>query len=207
MTTEFATSDEWFTPAPLVALVRSVMGAIDLDPASNAKANIVVQAAKYFTLEADGLAHEWRGRVYLNPPYSNVAPFVAKIHQEYDAGNVAEAIVLVNARTSSAWFQSLAARAWRCELRQRVRFWRPDRPEGSAGMQASVMFYVGPNGARFAEVFRPLGNVMASRNARPPCSVCSGPVAANRSPREGPEAATGLPGAPDHCHGRSRNAA
>lgn len=177
-----AASDTWNTPAALVALVRQVLGAIDIDPATNASAQAVVQAATHYTSETDGLVRGWPGRVFLNAPYSDPAPFVAKLLDELDAGRATEAIALVNARTSSRWFQSLAVRAWRCELRQRVRFWRPDRPEGSAGRSSSVVFYIGPNPRRFVTVFRSEGVTVppASRNAVR-CEVCSGPVTAGRS--------------------------
>ena len=181
--TAFDDTDTWNTPAPLVALVRTVMGAIDMDPASNDAAQAVVQAETFYTLETNGLAHEWHGRVYLNPPYSNVAPFVSKLLVELDAGRATEVTVLVNARSSSEWFQTLAARGWRCELRQRVKFWRPERPEGSAGKLGSVVFYLGPNVRRFTRAFRPLGTVTApastSRNTCA-CAVCGEPVEANR---------------------------
>jgi phage N-6-adenine-methyltransferase len=175
-----ANPDTWNTPAPLVALVRTVLGAIDVDPASNDAAQEVVQATTFYTLETNGLAHEWLGRVYANPPYSNVEPFVSKLFAEFDAGRTTEAIVLVNARSSSAWFQALAARAWRCELRQRVKFWRPERPDGSKGRQASVVFYVGPNVKRFLEIFRSFGVVTAPMIIRD-CVVCGGTLDGRRA--------------------------
>ena len=181
--TTFGDTDAWNTPAPLLALVRTVMAGIDVDPASNVEAQAVVRAATFYTLETDGLAHQWPGRVFVNPPYSDPAPFIAKLLVELDAGRTTEAIVLVNARTGAGWFQSLAVRAWRCELRQRVKFWRPERPGGSAGRSCSVAFYVGPNARRFTRAFRPLGTVTApapaNRNAGS-CSVCGGPVEASR---------------------------
>jgi phage N-6-adenine-methyltransferase len=179
-----AFSDTWNTPASFVELVRAVMGGMDVDPASNDDAQAVVQATTFYTLETDGLAHEWPGRVFLNPPYSDPAPFVSKLLVELDTQRTTEAIVLVNARTGSGWFQALAVRAWRCDVRKRIKFWRPERPEGSAGRTSSVVFYVGPHVRRFARVFRPLGSVTApaqdSRNALP-CTVCGGPIEANRS--------------------------
>ena len=48
------------------------MKGIDLDPASCAKANKVVNATKYFCKRQDGLRQEWRGRVFLNPPGGKV---------------------------------------------------------------------------------------------------------------------------------------
>ena len=177
-----ASSDTWNTPATLIELVRRVMRGIDVDPATNAGAQAVIRAATFYTLETDGLAHDWHGRVFLNPPYSDPAPFVMRLLGEYDADNTTEAIALVNARTGSAWFQALAVRAWRCELRARVRFWRPDRLEGSVGRLSSVVFYLGPNARRFVNVFGSEGvtSPPASRNA-PTCSICSGPIVSSRA--------------------------
>jgi hypothetical protein len=56
---------ERYTPAEYIASARSVLGAIDLDPASNAQAQRIVKAAHYLTIEDDGLAHPWQGRVWL----------------------------------------------------------------------------------------------------------------------------------------------
>ena len=61
-------SVEHYTPAGIVDLARSLMGGIDLDPASCAKANEIIKAARYFTEEMDGLAQDWRGSIWLNPP-------------------------------------------------------------------------------------------------------------------------------------------
>ena len=47
---------------------RRVLGRIDLDPASCALANGVVQAERTFAIEDDGLSVPWTGRAFLNPP-------------------------------------------------------------------------------------------------------------------------------------------
>src|SRR5438270_4698487 len=48
-----AGSDERYTPAPLARLVRQVF-TIDLDPASCAKANRLIQARRFFDRKANG---------------------------------------------------------------------------------------------------------------------------------------------------------
>lgn len=51
----------------------------DLDPCSPCKgANAPVWARQHFTLADDGLAQEWHGRVWLNPPYHSLGPWLQK---------------------------------------------------------------------------------------------------------------------------------
>lgn len=61
-------SNEHFTPPDIIAAARTVMGDIDLDPASSAVANTVVRAARYYTADEGGHLQKWQGRVFLNPP-------------------------------------------------------------------------------------------------------------------------------------------
>jgi hypothetical protein len=89
---------EWYTPPEYIELARTVLGNIDLDPASNAQAQKTVRADRYFTAADDGLTQEWRGRVWLNPPYSQplISHFIKKLVDEVGAGNVTEAVLLTH---------------------------------------------------------------------------------------------------------------
>jgi hypothetical protein len=60
-------SNDWYTPELYISAVRDTFGHIDLDPASCALANTIVQAEKFYTEAEDGLAQPWFGRVFLNP--------------------------------------------------------------------------------------------------------------------------------------------
>lgn len=68
--TNNSNDDEWYTPAQYIEAARKVLGTIDLDPASNDFANETVKATTYYTEETDGLAQEWYGNIWMNPPYS-----------------------------------------------------------------------------------------------------------------------------------------
>lgn len=61
-------SNEHYTPAEIVERARRVLGEIDLDPATCAKANETVKAARIFDASSNGFTVNWSGRVFLNPP-------------------------------------------------------------------------------------------------------------------------------------------
>ncbi len=47
-------SDSWMTPVEIIERARQLLGVIDLDPASSAKADTRVKARAYYTKEVDG---------------------------------------------------------------------------------------------------------------------------------------------------------
>jgi ParB family transcriptional regulator, chromosome partitioning protein len=153
-------SDEWYTPQKYIEAAREVLGAIDLDPASCEAAQKTIQAAGYFTKEDDGLAQEWHGRVWLNPPYSQplASQFGDKLLEELDAGRVTACVMVQNASTDAGWFHKLANRATICLTRGRINFDRADG-ESSANRYGQCFFYFGPEPDRFCEVFGSFGLV------------------------------------------------
>jgi len=156
-------SVEWYTPVRYIDAVRSVLGGIDLDPASCAQANTVVAAGRYYTKEDDGLVLPWEGKVFCNPPYgkvggkSNQERWSQRLIHEYEAGRVSEAILLVNANTETLWFQPLWSYSL-CFVRGRIDFWRPGG-QTSHPTHGSVFVYFGGRPEVFQSAFRPLGVV------------------------------------------------
>jgi len=154
-------TNEWYTPAPYIESARAVLGGIDLDPASCAEANQVVQAARFYTADDDGLARDWKGRVWLNPPYGGQAgAFVAKLISHYDAGDVPAAVCLVSSHSPETdWFRPLWDRVL-CFTYGRIAF-TDSSGEAAAPTHGSVFAYLGPDRARFAAEFEPHGAVVA----------------------------------------------
>lgn len=150
---------ELYTPAKYIDAARLVLGEIDLDPASNDIAQKTVKAAKYFTVETNGLNRQWKGRVWLNPPYHRelLPAFVDKMVAEVEAKRVTAAVMLTNNCTDTEWFaKAHEACAAICFTKGRVKFMRPNGLE-VAPTQGQAIFYFGDDIERFESVFFKIG--------------------------------------------------
>jgi hypothetical protein len=67
--------DEFFTPK---FIFDALQIQFTLDVSSPVGMDTNVPATHKFTIEQDGLAQPWFGNVWMNPPYSKPAPWVAK---------------------------------------------------------------------------------------------------------------------------------
>lgn len=154
--------NEWFTPSEYIEAARRVLGEIDLDPASNPIAQEWINAARYFTRVDDGLRQEWRGRVWLNPPYgrAEIMPFIEKLIAEIRAKRTTSAILLTHNYTDTEWFHmALSVSQIACFTRGRVRF-VDDLGNECAPTQGQTFFYYGPSVPSFAAEFGEFGAIM-----------------------------------------------
>ena len=164
-------NNEWYTPDVYLDLARKVMGEIDLDPASCAKANDRVKAIKFYSQENDGLQNEWGGKVWMNPPYKAnlIGKFANKLAESYESKTVLSAIVLVNNATETKWFRTLVNKASAvCFPYGRVRFLDPEGNLG-APLQGQAILYFGDSPETFVGNFSSIGwcaNVCRQDNER-----------------------------------------
>jgi ParB family chromosome partitioning protein len=150
--------NEWYTPSKYIEAARTVMGSIDLDPASCELAQETVQAGQYFTIDDNGLTKEWRGNVWLNPPYSkeSIGLFAAKLVEE--TANLSQAIVLMNNATDTHWFHQIAKVAMAmCFVRGRIKFNDKTGTPSNSPVQGQVFIYVGGEVEKFSQVFSKFG--------------------------------------------------
>lgn len=87
---------DYFTPPELLDAAREAMGGVDLDPASHWIANRRHRVPTYYALNEgrDAFDLDWFGRVWLNPPYGNNAPWFEKIVSCFDDGQIEQICVL-----------------------------------------------------------------------------------------------------------------
>jgi DNA N-6-adenine-methyltransferase Dam len=135
-------NDEWLTPPEIL----KSLGGFDLDPCAP-----VVRpwptARQHITLPQDGLSAEWKGRVWLNPPFNRYArPRWMRRMAEYGNG-----IMLIPAATETEAFD---AYVWRkaaavCFVKTRPHFHFADgkRAKANCGTAIALVAYGDANAA------------------------------------------------------------
>lgn len=138
---EIEDGDQRFTTRETDAWCRKVAGveAWDLDVAACEESHL---AEKFYTKADDGLTKPWFGRVWCNPPFSDIEPWVAKAWFEAERGNTeVVAMLLPASRTEQPWWHRWVEpfRDGRSDraigitthfLPGRTRFGHPGNPEG-----------------------------------------------------------------------------
>lgn len=130
------------TPATLVHAIVQKFGPIAWDLAASWGNSV---APNYFTIQQDSLAQDWTkcvGIKYLNPPFSDIAPFARKIAEwlespvlpqpgppDLEWRDPGSLLFLVPASVDSRWWEKFVhGRCHEHRLRQRVPFF-PHKPK------------------------------------------------------------------------------
>lgn len=131
---------EYATPQFFVDRVRDALSIdrFDLDAAAtrdNTKAD------NFFTKQQDGLQGLWSGRVWCNPPYKEIDPWVDKAFAELAAERVQLIAMLLPARTGRPWFHKLLRSRFVDVMfvEGRISFVPPDGVEASHPREFSVV--------------------------------------------------------------------
>jgi hypothetical protein len=132
-------TDVWLTPPEII---RALGGheSFDLDPCSAPEPRPWPTARRHIALPDDGLAADWEGRVWLNPPYSREAVRWMRRLAQHGQGTA-----LVFARTETEWFFETVWRAASAVLflEGRIHFHYPDgtRAPANAGAPSCLVAY------------------------------------------------------------------
>ena len=167
-------TNEWATPSEYLEAVRSVLGVIELDPCAGDEANKAhVGALTAYDIHDDGLSRDWKGRVFLNPPYSKglAKLFTDKLITHYRSGDIPEAIALLSlSHMSTKWFQPVYQNvASLCIPRKRITFIPMTRQKDSKSPAAgSVFLYFGSNQLSFSARFAQHGPILQVTRALTP---------------------------------------
>jgi phage N-6-adenine-methyltransferase len=79
------------------------------------------KCANYFTEQDDGLAQEWKGVCWMNPPYGRtIGKWMKKAYESSQKG--ATVVCLVPARTDTAWWHDYAVKGQIEFIRGRLKF-------------------------------------------------------------------------------------
>jgi DNA N-6-adenine-methyltransferase (Dam) len=165
-------SDDWYSPPEVVDAARRALGQIDLDPASCAEANAIVQASRFYTAADDGLRQAWTGRIWLNSPFARLAPkFAARFAEHWRAGAISAAVAVFGTHhMTTRWFGALAElRPLVCVPDHRLKF------SGSTARPAhgSAILGIGIDPGAFEREFAGFGPIL-SMKAEPAPAIALG---------------------------------
>jgi hypothetical protein len=154
---------ERYTPAMYTEMARTVMGSIDLDPASCRVAQKIVKATTHYTVKHDGLRQEWFGNIWLNPPYHRklLPLFIDKLVAELAVGRAKQAIMLTNNSTDTDWFRvAIGSCQAVCFTQGRIAFLMEDGVTALNPTQGQAIFYFGRRLRRFSDEFCKTGFIV-----------------------------------------------
>ena len=152
-----STTPEWYTPTDLLAEIAQFFADGYYDPCP---ARVADRAA------IDGLTTTWaeHAAVFVNPPYGRtIGAWTRKAQQTLrESGYRTEVLLLVPARTDTAWFQPLFHHSI-CFLRGRLRF----SGAVSGAPFPSALVYLGYRSPWFAHHFQARGPIVVRHYPAP----------------------------------------
>ena len=131
-------TDLWATPQDFFDRYNGLYG-FQLDVCASPEN---AKCARFFTKEDDGLAQEWTGVCWMNPPYGrDIKHWMRKAYQSSLAG--VTVVCLVPARTDTAWWHDYAVKGQIEFIRGRLKF---GGAVNSAPFPSAVVVFTPPLG-------------------------------------------------------------
>jgi hypothetical protein len=153
---------DYFTPSEIINAARDAMGGIDLDAASHWAANRVHRIPDFFDVNRSAFENPWHGRVWLNPPYGDNAPWFREIERYVKASEVKQLCMIspVWAFTTSIARPVMQLSSAFVLLSPTPKFW------GNAGGKTGTnnphgVLYIGDRRDEFLRAFTPFGLPMS----------------------------------------------
>jgi phage N-6-adenine-methyltransferase len=137
-------TDSWITPKETV----DALGPFDLDPCACSPQPWKC-AENHYTIEQDGLAQLWEGRIWLNPPYSEVWGWLDKLADHGRGTALIFARTEVKGFVEQVWQKASAIMF----LHGRLFFHHPDgtRAKGNSGGPSCLVAYGRDDAQRLRE--------------------------------------------------------
>ena len=137
-TKDSATKNHEETPDLAFEWANERWGPLDLDVAAdewNAK------TPRYYNKKRDGLSSPWSSRIWCNPPWSNIQPWVQKALREFYAGRAECVVMLLPTRTGTSWFVDCGQRFDITYIKGRLKFGaKPGTEKGKGGFEDCAYF-------------------------------------------------------------------
>lgn len=153
--------ESWNTPPVVIAALSRALGSITLDPCSNTGSIVPASIAWILERDGDSLARSWRCSgsssrrrplVYVNPPYNQIAAWVAKCAREALEHRL-ELVALVPARTETRWWNAaIDSGAVAGYWRGRLQFLSSGAKRKNSAPFPSALLYWGQRPARFRSI-------------------------------------------------------
>ena len=116
--------NDWATPQSFIDLVERKLGLkFNLDACAY---DHTAKAPEWFTEEDDALTKDWRGTVWMNPPYGKTIPAWVEYAYEQSVKHGSTVVCLLPARTETRWFHYVVEHGEVILLKKRILFEHPD---------------------------------------------------------------------------------
>jgi len=129
-------ADDWATPFDFFELLNDEFS-FTLDVCANEQN---AKCSRYFTVIDNGLAQDWRGACWMNPPYGReIDQWMEKAYKSAKDG--ATVVCLIPARTDTGWWWNYAIKGEIRFIKGRLKF--GDASNSAPFPSAVVVFYPG----------------------------------------------------------------